>query len=133
MSAAINDIINAPEIHLRALVKQLLMTGDYDNDEFRHKVVAQIKHSYSLVSSLEPAPPRSGNKRKADAVEDTNTQPDAKRRMVDDVEFCQRCKTAYFLSRALETTCYYHPGEFIGLSSYHSHAEMYRISERERR
>jgi len=115
MSATINDIIKVPEIHLRALVKQLLTTGGYDDDEFRHKVVAQIKHSYSLVSSLEPAPPRSDNKRKADAVEDTQPEPDAKRRMVDDVEFCQRCKNAYFLSRALETTCYYHPGGFIGV------------------
>jgi len=94
----VNTVINAPEHHLRALVK-VLLTGQ--DDGLRRNVL----DAYSSVLRLEQES-QTGAKRKADFGDDGP----ANAGMVDDLHNCARCGVSFLRSKVSGGECQYHPG-----------------------
>jgi len=113
--AKIQAIVNAPEEHLRAILK-VACTGD-------ERTLQRLRLALSRVKKFEKQASESAanNKRKAaGAVPDSTADaPDstlAKRvKLIEDVHHCVRCDKAFLQIKNHKKACWYHPCEFPNL------------------
>jgi len=99
----VQAIINAPEQHLRAVLK-VVCTGDVDT-------LNRVWGALTMIKTLE------GQKRKA--KDNAASESSAKRtKLIEDAHHCVRCNKAFLQAENHEKACWHHPGALMTFPPY---------------